>query len=651
MNTQLIIAGIEAVLPQTFSVTVKRENPFFTKSGEYTYDCTLRLDNTVNQQLYGFLHRLNNTRQVDTKRSAVLIADGHVYCRGTEVITRWTEETVSVQVVSGNSELNYFIGSSLRLDWLDLGSVDLKGYREADTPHDLRWNDGAEPVYRTEEYCLPYFRDKNGNSKNYWGNGTEYEEGQEPYTHPYDPDLDEPGGNYHTFIYCKNAAPQPYLIDFLHHLIEALGYTVVSDQLSQTIFRHLFLVNTVMTTERAKMFAGWTVIDFLEEVEKLCGVVFLIDNIERTCQILQKTVFYQNARQLPLRNVIDAYTTDVLSDDEQQADFMSSTVSYELPDHHLANLMKLPEELIDTTTTLQYESLQSLRQAAMEVSPNDNVLLRDQSTGRLYIVAAYRQEWAAGPYERRYLLEVNQFATLKRDDAPQLDVAFTPAPIEHTYSGEDLIVLTENTTASSATDSGDTAQEPASFAEAISTYSKEDTQKEDIYVAFCNGSLYKHGNLYSYPVAYTDAYHAMASRNAHLGDSLNGQPYDLIPANGDPFAGPSPEGSLRFQDLDTDYYQGGYQIDTAHAVTFETFDPNVIDVRHVYVIQNRRYVVRDAEETITAEGRSPKWKLTCYPIIITDEAIEKRWILTKGAWDDGGAWLDDGRWIDEPISQ
>ena len=99
--TQLIIAGVEVVLPQAFSVTVKRENSFFTKNGEYTYDCTLRLDNRVNQQLYGFLHRLNKTDQVATRRTAILMADGRVYCRGTEIVTKWTDQTVSIQIVSG----------------------------------------------------------------------------------------------------------------------------------------------------------------------------------------------------------------------------------------------------------------------------------------------------------------------------------------------------------------------------------------------------------------------------------------------------------------------------------------------------------------------------------------------------------------------
>jgi len=70
-------------------------------------------------------------------------------------------------------------------------------------------------------------------------------------------------------------------------------------------------------------------------------------------------------------------------------------------------------------------------------------------------------------------------------------------------------------------------------------------------------------------------------------------------------------------------------------------------VRQVYVVRGRRYVVRDCEETIGPDGRQPLWRVTCYPIDISDEAIEKRWVLTKGVWDDGAAWLDDGRWNDE----
>lgn len=41
--TELYIDGTSVVLPADFSTSVKRENPFFTKNGEYTYDITLQL--------------------------------------------------------------------------------------------------------------------------------------------------------------------------------------------------------------------------------------------------------------------------------------------------------------------------------------------------------------------------------------------------------------------------------------------------------------------------------------------------------------------------------------------------------------------------------------------------------------------------------
>lgn len=68
--------------------------------------------------------------------------------------------------------------------------------------------------------------------------------------------------------------------------------------------------------------------------------------------------------------------------------------------------------------------------------------------------------------------------------------------------------------------------------------------------------------------------------------------------------------------------------------------------RAIIVVRNRRWVVREIEETLTSNGRKPSWKVTCHPIEISDESAESRWVLTKGVWDDGGAWLDDGRWND-----
>ena len=622
--TQLLIAGVEAVLPQNFSCTVKRENSFFTKSGEYTYDVTLRLDNPVNLQLYGFLNRTNKKEQLDADRTAILIADGHVYCRGREVITRWTEQTVTIQIVSGESELNYFIGQDRKIEELDLGEVE--------SEQECVW-----PVVRTA-------------SKSYI-NVTRTLRRRESLELYYE----------NTWVH---DVPSPYLHILLTRIITALGYTIGVNQLEDTEFVHLFLVNKVRTRKYAKMVSGWTVKDFMEEVEKLTGVVFVIDNINKTCKVMLKTLYYLEARQLVLNDVMDAYETEIEDTDSQDADFPSANVSYDLPSHRWAKLMKLPEGL-PTLETREYSSLRNLLHAAWDGTNKDDyetlekkavepVILVDTSTGRKFIRMVRLTEDSILVYHRTiwdaFLLEVDQMADLQRDEeSPTLELKITPAPLIHFYqtgAGMELIDLSSedgffefsNRTFTPDEEEDGADEEDADLEGDADTYveetirqaEKKESSASDLYCAFYNG-----GTWNNFPVIYTDAYHAQIAAQIV---SYNGEYGTYDPGE--------PVGSLRLQDLDSDYYQGGYEIDTRKAMTFETFDPNVIDPRQVYVIRNRRYVVRDIEETITADGRAKKWKLTCYPIEVSDEAIEKRWVLTKGVWDDGAAWLDDGRWND-----
>ena len=121
----LYIAGVEAVLPSDFATEIKIENSFFTKNGEYTYEFKLPLNNPTNAALYSHLHRLNNASEIKEKRQAVLVADNRCYINGTEIITDWTDDSVSIQLASGNSELNYLIGASLQVSFLNMGTAEL----------------------------------------------------------------------------------------------------------------------------------------------------------------------------------------------------------------------------------------------------------------------------------------------------------------------------------------------------------------------------------------------------------------------------------------------------------------------------------------------------------------------------------------------
>ena len=600
--TQLLIAGVEVTLPQNFTVTVKRENSFFTKNGEYTYDCTLRLDNPTNRTLYGFLQRLNKTDQLDTKRTAVLIADGHVYARGTEIITRWTQESVTIQIVSGESELNYFIGQDQKIEELDLGEIET-------TVTLISPTDSFPDV----EFCLPTIRSQSGYVYNRYVRG-HIMAGRRT-------------GN--TVIPGSDLRPQPYVCALLRRLMEALGYTVTENHLENTQFKNLFLVNTIFTTEYAKMLPGWTVKDFLTEVERLTGVVFITDNLNKTCAILLKTQFYANARQFTVRNVVDAYEAESQDDDSREAEFTTSDVSYDMPDGYWSKIVQLPEGYLEAADIEEFDFVN------IDTAISDfKKVYKDRVTGRYYIKVSreYEVQQQNTTATDTFRIELNQYGNLDREDTDStLELKIVPAPMAWLgmVGCEVVDIGTSDGYKSYGEESAQTEESTESEgAEGdIRSFEKKEAAAIDLYCAFHNGSVL--GN--NTPVAYTDAYHALIQAL-------------LYPMIVDAILGP--EGSLRLKDLNDSYYQGGYEIDTRHAITFETYDPNVIDPRQVYVIRNHRYVVRDIEETITTEGRQKKWKLTCYPITITDTAIENRWVLTDGVWDDGGAWLDDGRWND-----
>ena len=613
MNCYILIDSQQAVLPQDFSLVMKRENPFFTKKSEYSYDLTLRLDNPVNQRLYGFLGRVNKHDTIRLNRPAVIIADGHVYCEGTEVITGWTADTVTIQIVAGNSAFNLAISDDLRIEDLDLGQADATLPRDSS----LAWPD--------REYCLPTLRDAEGNILNVYTYGG----------HPI-------GQRTATGLGTAERI-QPYLCTLLRKIFTALGYTLTENQIEQTPLRYLFIVNTVFTTDYARMLPGWTVSDFLSEVERLFNAVILVDSQARTASILLKASYYQAAPIRPLSNVADEYEAEITDGTDE---YTAANLVYDLPDHYWTKFMRLPEGFMKTQKVVDYDSFFSL----LQDSNHDGKILHDTSTDRYYIYV--RRETFAGP--AAYYVELNQFADLKREGATSdMEMKITPAPMASLGAyGSEIIDLgttdgyqTEygsgtfgGSSLGSGSTSDDTGDTDTTIDQQLRDFADTETSAADLYIAFHNGTrvvymtVFK-PDVYGGPLAYTDAYHA--APNFHFHKDLT-----LVCYEG------TPEGSLRLQDLDAELTGHQYVIDTTRSVTFETFDPNIVDTRSLLVIRNRRFVVREIEETITAYGRKPLWRITCHPITVTDEAFEQRWVLTRGLWDDGGAWMDDGRWND-----
>ncbi len=651
--TQLIIAGTEAVLPLSFSVTVRRENPFFTKSGEYTYDVQLRLDNAVNLQLYGFLNRLNRQEQLYTGRTVTLMADGHVYLRGTEVITRWTHESVTIQIVSGESELNWLVGqeqkvSSLQLPVCDLGWVNalnaLTDEQDVGYHHDLGW-----PRFNC---CYPMIRDE--------GAGVTYNETLQQSQSS----QDGLGGDSATIIALPRLdtrytqlRPQPFLCALVRGIIEALDYTIGTDELAtHDTFKRAFLVNTVDAQGMEETLpAGWSVKEFLEEVEKLTGCVILVgpsDDPEKKgrVDILMKTTFFLNAEQYAVANVVDSYEAEVQQDED--ADQSTATLQWRLPDTRTARLACLPKGL---SRSAQMVTCTSLQDVETELTDGDSRRIAiDTSTSRRWILDRHAFTAERGEETRQLekvaLRQVDYLSPLEREGAPAtIEMDIVPALMDwHWYNYtrlgttivphaiKTIIVSGSGSTPPAAAD--DEQETLPSFGDVIRASSEPaEEERQQLYIALFNGLQEQEGTHALLPEPYIDFYQATCEPGFRAKQPRYTASEGFV-------------GSLLLRELDESTYNanGAYQIDTRTAVTFETFDPNTIDTRQVYVIGGRRYVVRDVEETIGSEGRQPMWRVTCHPINITDETLEHRWVLTRGVWDDGAAWLDDGRWNDNP---
>ena len=611
----LYIAGVEAVLPSDFATEIKIENSFFTKNGEYTYEFKLPLNNPTNAALYSHLHRLNNASEIKEKRQAVLVADNRCYINGTEIITDWTEDSVSVQLASGNSELNYLIGASLQVSFLNMGTAELTD------------ESGRVALY----------------TQSLKGSYPEYDYVAAP--------VSTPAGILNEWRFGKTSSGyslrltddtirivQPYLCAIVRRMLTALGYTIGVNQLEESRYSQLIVVHDVNTLEYAKMLPGWSVKDFFENLERMFNLVLVVNNKSRTVDIIFANRFYLAAEEVHLSAVEDEYEVDV---DEDNADLMTNAnIGYDLPDSNYFRFAKMSDSLVNLCEKVESPSLLTLGVYFMNNKPMRTIGI-DTSTGRQYVYRPYQLPiFQDGMFPMR---EVNQYANLDKG-GEEVTLKFIPcAQVFHIIPCYDaggervgdylwhIPSIEGNTTAE-----GDDVS-ALNMTELIESGKMDSGQSGSgrLSLAFWHGCRTENAIGPVLPVAYP----LTMSDNMFqvLSEQLEGAPMVVVDS----------EYSLRLSVLDAELYNGVYNIDTTKAYKFYTSDPNLPDARLIFVIRNKRFVCREMNFSIAQGQKQKRWSLTCYPIDIADAEAYKRWILTDGKWRDGGVWLDDGRWLDE----
>lgn len=608
--TNLYIDGIAVVLPSEFSITVKQENAFFTKNGEYTYDIELSLLVPENAKLYGFLNRLNITERPATKRKAVLVADNRLYLNGTEIITGWTDTKVSIQLVSGNSELNYFIGSDELISTLAMKETNPVVNGSVST-------DYVKKTYPEVDYNLMMTYDSlHQVDKNIW------------LYRLYNNDVNNPYAGYivqKEDIQPYDYIPQPYLCAYMRELLKALGYTLEYNAIEDTPYKSVYIVHVCETYKWNEMLPGWTAKDFLQNIETMFNGSFLIDHRTRTASFLLNISYLSKVRNVHLQNVIDEYTVE--SEEEEEADAINSTIKYKLPSTEYYKLRCLPDVV---------------KEAARQKSINGDLFTffakpENQVTDTIFDYKSVNRKiiYLEGSGIMSNLEMVDELASLVRENAEsELELEFVPAELtERAFYMEgidpdDFYLGQYYIPSVSVSDDEPDETTYDSIHNMVNNLSEKTESKSNIFLAFFRGlNPVQIGVMpaNSYPLAFIDRFFPTTSWPATL---------------------PSDYPTFNLVEMETYFYSNAYKIDRKNPVKITCYDSNLYPASSVFEIFNRRYLAKEIEYTIGPNGRTQAWTGTFYPASISDTEVEQRWILADGKWRDGGVWLDNGRWLD-----
>lgn len=339
--TQLFIDGQEIVLPEKFSCKFVNENPLFTKAGDYTLNLTISLENPINAKIYKHINRINSLSRFEN-RTAILVSDLEVIIKGKEVILGYSNKEIEIQIVAGNSSLNYLIGNELKLRDLKMGSATIN---KNTIVSDLNNR------YPNKDWLLLPFYDPDrkfiGNRYTYDINST----GRYELKYAYDGQVLSTVNFYNATLFdisswliqYENYRPQPFFCFIIEKVMTTLGYSLLENAIAEHhIYKNAYIVHAQDTLEFAKMLPDWTVEKFFSEIENLFDCSIIVDNNNMSAKIVFNHNYYADSDEANVV-MLDDFEAEI----EESSDLMiyEKNIAYNLPDSTYYRYQNLPEGL------------------------------------------------------------------------------------------------------------------------------------------------------------------------------------------------------------------------------------------------------------------------------------------------------------------
>ena len=129
---ELFINNTLVDLPTDFSVEIQYDNPYFTKSSDFSLDVDIPLTSINNRMIFGHINRLDVAKKDITFPCLMRVNQITVFV-GDATIIKINPKIVTLQFLGNNSSLNFF-SDEIFIDTLELGLVYSHSYPPNNTP-------------------------------------------------------------------------------------------------------------------------------------------------------------------------------------------------------------------------------------------------------------------------------------------------------------------------------------------------------------------------------------------------------------------------------------------------------------------------------------------------------------------------------------
>jgi hypothetical protein len=364
--------------------------------------------------------------------------------------------------------------------------------------------------------------------------------------------------------------------------------------------------------EISKMLPDWTVDAFFSEIEKMFNVGFFVDKQNKTVSILFKKDFYQDAPKTFITQIQDSFTKNI--DNEKREDYSIANVGYNIPSDEYFDLQNLPEEIIKKARKMTFptdnEAIGYIQQESDKESLKDILFYGEDKNS--YRICYEDKEKEAGLYRPK---RVNVFSPLfNNPNSSEIDIELKiiPAPMRVI----DLPVIRGfvvdpvyyvRTQMPAVKIVGYTEEESLDIqAEIEGTSKKEKYSMDNIQLFFYKGKV----------MIYETGQSIHPNRKLMYDMAFVDYLLEFSSAMGNTYADTS-RVSLRLNDDNSglkSLYQSSIKIDTTNEFTFYFIHKGQLDVKSIFVINNKEFVCKELQYNINAQGITPVIEGKFYPV-------------------------------------